>query len=157
NPSKLIVLDMKDDRLETAKKFGADIVINPSKEDAVKKVLELTDGYGCDVYIEATGHPGSVKQGMDMVRKLGTFVEFSVFGAETTLDWSVIGDVKELDLLGAHLSPYCFPPVIEWIANGKLPTEGVVTHVYKLDDWKEAFELALSGKDGANRVVITPN
>ncbi len=157
NPAKLIVLDMKDDRLETAKKFGADIVVNPSKEDAVKKVLDLTDGYGCDVYIEATGHPSSVKQGMDMIRKMGTFVEFSVFGAETTLDWSVIGDVKELDLMGAHLSPYCFPPVIEWIGNGKLPTEGVVTHVYRLDDWQEAFELALSGKDGANRVVITPS
>jgi threonine dehydrogenase-like Zn-dependent dehydrogenase len=94
---------------------------------------------------------------MSMIRKQGTFVEFSVFGAETTLDWSVIGDVKELDLMGAHLSPYCFPPVIEWIGSGKLPTEGVVTHVYKLDDWQEAFELALSGKDGANRVVITPS
>jgi threonine dehydrogenase-like Zn-dependent dehydrogenase len=94
---------------------------------------------------------------MDMIRRLGTFVEFSVFGAETSLDWSIISDVKELDVLGSHLSPYCFPPVIEWIANGKLPTEGVVTHVMKLENWKEAFELALSGANGANRVVITPN
>lgn len=155
NPNKLVVLDMKDERLELAKKFGADIVINPSKENAVQKVLDMTDGYGCDIYIEATGHPSSVKQGMDMVRKLGRFVEFSVFGAETTLDWSIIGDVKELDLLGAHLSPYCFPPVIEWIANGKLPTKGVVSHVFPLDKWKEAFDLASSGEH-ATRVVIVP-
>ncbi len=156
SPAKLVVLDMKDDRLATAKEFGADIVINPSKEDAVKAVLDMTDGYGCDIYIEATGHPSSVKQGMDMVRKLGRFVEFSVFGAETTMDWSIIGDVKELDLLGAHLSPYCFPPVIEWISNGKLPTKGVVTHVMKLDQWKEAFNLASSGANGANRIVLVP-
>lgn len=113
SPSRLIVLDMMDSRLELARQFGADVAINPGKEDVVAKVLEMTDGYGCDIYIEATGHPSAVKQGMDMIRKLGRFVEFSVFGAETTLDWSVIGDVKELDLLGAHLSPYCFSPVID--------------------------------------------
>ncbi len=156
SPMKLVVLDMKDSRLELAKEFGADVTINPSKEDAVAKVLEMTDDYGCDIYIEATGHPSAVKQGMDMVRKLGRFVEFSVFGKETTLDWSVIGDVKELDLLGAHLSPYCFPPVIEWIANGQLPTKGVVSHVFKLDDWQKGFDLAASGEN-ATRVVITPN
>ena len=156
NPAKLIVLDVKDERLKLAKDFGADIVINPTKENAVKMVQDLTGGYGCDLYIEATGHPSSVKQGMDMIRKLGRFVEFSVFGAETTLDWSIIGDVKELDLLGSHLSPYCFGPVIEWIASGKLPTKGVVTHVLKLDDWENGFKLATSG-EGATRVVLTPN
>lgn len=155
NPSKLVVLDVKDERLKMAKDFGADIVINPSKEDAVKQILDMTDGYGCDIYIEATGHPSSVQQGMNMVRRLGRFVEFSVFGAPVTLDWSIIGDVKELDLLGAHLSPYCFPPVIEWIGSGKLPTKGVVSHVYKLSDWEEAFELAASGQN-ATRVVIKP-
>ena len=46
-----------------AKKCGADIVLNPSKCDVLKEVKELTDGYGCDVYIEATGNPASVKQG----------------------------------------------------------------------------------------------
>ena len=92
NPAKLIVLDMMDARLEKAKEFGADLVWNPSKVDVVAKIMELTDGYGCDIYIEATGHPSSVTQGMNMIRKLGRFVEFSVFGAPTTLDWSVIGD-----------------------------------------------------------------
>ena len=109
NPAKLIVLDMIDARLEKAKEFGADIVLNPGKEDVVKKTMDLTEGYGCDIYLEATGHPSSVKQGLDMIRKLGRFVEFSVFGSETTVDWSIIGDGKELDVLGAHLSPYCFP------------------------------------------------
>ncbi|GAA3318651.1 hypothetical protein GCM10020331_022320 [Ectobacillus funiculus] len=54
-PGKLIVLDLFEDRLELAKQFGADMVINPAKEDAIAIVKELTDGYGCDIYIEATG------------------------------------------------------------------------------------------------------
>lgn len=154
NPYKLIVLDLVDNRLEKAKEFGADIVLNPAKEDVVSIVKELTDGYGCDIYIEATGHSSSVSQGLQMIRKLGTFVEFSVFGEETTVDWSIIGDGKELDLLGAHLSPYCYPFVIEHIENGKLKTEGVVTKTYGLDQWEEAFEKA-TGKDGDFKVAIT--
>jgi len=74
---------------------------------------------------------------LSAIRKLGRFVEFSVFGAPTTVDWSIIGDRKELDLLGAHLSPYCFQPVINWITEGKLATEGVVTHKFALDEWEK--------------------
>lgn len=154
NPAKLIVLDMVDNRLEKAKEFGADIVMNPGKEDVVQRILDMTDGYGCDIYIEATGHPSSVGQGMSMIRKLGTFVEFSVFGEPTTLDWSIIGDRKELDVLGAHLSPYCFPFVIENIHNGNLKTKGVVSRTFPIEQWEEAFDYA-SGKAGDFKVAIT--
>ena len=75
----------------------------------------MTDGYGCDIYIEATGHPKSVEQGLHAIRKLGRFIEFSVFGDQVTVDWSIISDRKELDLLGSHLGPYCYPLVIEGI------------------------------------------
>ena len=78
SPRLLIALDMNDDRLELAKATGADLGLNPNKVDVVDEVRKLTDGYGCDVYIEATGHPAAVEQGLHMIRKLGTFVEFSV-------------------------------------------------------------------------------
>lgn len=154
NPAQLIVLDMIDSRLEKAKEFGADIVMNPGKEDVVAKVLEMTGGYGCDIYIEATGAPASVRQGMQMIRKLGRFVEFSVFGQETSLDWSIIGDKKELDVLGAHISPYCYPYVIEHMYDGRMKADGVVTGLYSLDDWETAFEKA-SGKYGDLKVAFT--
>lgn len=154
NPKKLIVLDMMDVRLEKAKEFGADIVMNPSKTDVVKEILDMTDGYGCDIYIEATGHPSSVIQGLSMIRKLGRFVEFSVFGAPTTVDWSIIGDRKELDVLGSHLSPYCYPFVIENIENGNLKTEGILSRTFPIEQWEEAFEYA-SGKHGDFKVAIT--
>lgn len=154
NPKKLIVLDMNDDRLAKAKEFGADLVWNPSKIDVVEEIMKLTDGYGCDIYIEATGHPSSVIQGMAMIRKLGRFVEFSVFGAPTTLDWSIIGDRKELDVLGSHLSPYCFPFVIENIHNGNLKTDDVVGRSFPIEEWETAFEYA-TGKHGDFKVAIT--
>lgn len=154
NPRALIVLDMIDSRLEKAREFGADYVWNPSRDNVVDLINEMTDGYGCDVYIEATGHPSSVTQGLSMIRKLGRFVEFSVFGAPTTVDWSIIGDRKELDILGAHLSPYAYPFVIEHIADGTLKTNGVVTRTFPIEEWEKAFEYA-SGKHGDLKVALT--
>ncbi len=153
NPAKLIVLDMMDGRLAKAKEFGADMVINPGKEDAIQIVKDLTDGYGCDIYIECSGHPSSVTQGLEMIRKLGRFVEFSVFGQPTTADWSTIGDGKELDILGSHLSPYCYPFVIEHIHDGTLKTDGMVSRIFHLEDWQEAFEYA-TGKYGDFKVAF---
>ena len=152
--SKLIVLDLFDERLEMAKHFGADIVWNPKNVDVVAEIMKLTDGYGCDVYIEATGHPKSVEQGLAMIRKLGRFVEFSVFKDPVSVDWSIISDRKELDVLGSHLGPYCYPLVIEGIANGDFPTKGVVTHKLPLDQYLEGFKLVASGVNSLKVVLI---
>lgn len=155
-PSKLIVLDLSDDRLALAKTFGADLTLNPTRDDVPAIVKQLTDGYGCDIYIEATGAQKSVEQGLTLIRKLGTFVEFSVFKDPVTVDWSIISDRKELDVLGSHLGPYCYPLVIEGIHNGDLPTEGVVTHTLPLEQFAEGFELMKRGI-GSIKVVLNPN
>ncbi|MFK8259996.1 alcohol dehydrogenase catalytic domain-containing protein [Erwinia sp. AnSW2-5] len=155
-PAKLVVLDLSDKRLALAKEFGADIVINPASQDAVKRVKEMTDGYGCDIYIEATGAGKSVEQGLTMIRKLGTFVEFSVFKDPVSIDWSIISDRKELDVLGSHLGPYCYPLVIEGIRDGSFPTKGVVTHTLPLERFTEGFELMKRGVDSI-KVVLNPN
>lgn len=155
-PSKLIVLDLFDDRLELAKKFGADMVLNPAKDDIYAILNDLTDGYGVDVYIEATGAQKSVEQGLKLIRKLGRFVEFSVFKDPVTVDWSIISDRKELDVLGSHLGPYCYEPVMKGIANGDLPTEGVVTHMLPLEEFAKGFELVRNGRESL-KVVLNPN
>lgn len=49
------MLDLSDDRLALAKKFGADLVLNPSRDDVNTLIKEMTGGYGCDIYIDATG------------------------------------------------------------------------------------------------------
>ncbi|HTJ92138.1 MAG TPA: alcohol dehydrogenase catalytic domain-containing protein [Pararobbsia sp.] len=143
-PKKLIVVDLVDERLALAREYGADMTINPRKEDAVAAVRAITDQYGCDVYIETTGASAGVPQGLDMIRKLGRFVEFSVFGEETSVDWSIIGDRKELDVRGAHLGPYCYPIAIDLLARGLVTSKGIVTHGFTLDEWDEAIRVANS-------------
>lgn len=155
-PEKLVVLDLSEERLALAKHFGADIVMNPAKEDVVTKIKEMTEGYGCDIYIEATGAGKSVEQGLAMIRKLGRFVEFSVFKDPVAVDWSIISDRKELDVLGSHLGPYCYPMTIKGIQNGDFPTDGVVTHVFPLEKYKEAFDIMKKGV-GSLKVVLDPN
>ncbi|MCS7461401.1 alcohol dehydrogenase catalytic domain-containing protein [Paenibacillus doosanensis] len=150
----LIVLDLFEDRLKLAKQFGADIVLNPNEVDVVKEIKQMTEGYGCDIYIEATGHPKSVEQGLAMIRKLGRFVEFSVFKDPVTVDWSIISDRKELDVLGSHLGPYCYPLVIDGIKSGIFPTEGVVTHKLPLEQYMEGFELMKKGTQSLKIVLI---
>lgn len=153
NPKLLVVLDLQQNRLDKAKEFGADLVFNPGECDVDKEIKKLTEDYGCDVYIEATGNPASVIQGLTIIRKLGRFVEFSVFAKATTVDWSIIGDRKELDILGAHLSPYAYPFIIENMVKGNLKTTGVVSSTYKIEDWKEAFEYA-TGVHGDFKVAF---
>ncbi|HWL68458.1 MAG TPA: alcohol dehydrogenase catalytic domain-containing protein [Geminicoccus sp.] len=141
-PKKLIVIDMVEERRQLALKFGADVAIDPKNEDAAAIIRSHTGGYGCDVYIEATGSPSGVNQGLEVIRKLGRFVEFSVFGAPATVDWSIIGDRKELDIRGAHLGPYCYPIAIDLLSRGLVTSRGIVTHDYPLEEWDEAIKVA---------------
>jgi threonine dehydrogenase-like Zn-dependent dehydrogenase len=155
-PKKLIVLDMIDARLEKALAFGADEALNPGKMDVVSHIREQTGGYGADIYIEVSGHPSSVQQGLEILRKMGRFVEFSVFKDLVEVDWSIISDRKELDVLGGHLGPYCYRPTIEWIADGSLPAEDVVTHKLLLSDWKKGFETVADGRSSI-KVILVPD
>jgi threonine dehydrogenase-like Zn-dependent dehydrogenase len=154
-PKCLVVIDLNDSRLELSKKLGADITINPLKQDPVSIVNGLTDGYGCDVYIEATGNPKGVIQGLSMIRKKGRFVEFSVFGSDTTVDWSVVGEKKELDILGAHISPYTYPIAINLLERKLITAEGIVTQTFPLKDFQAAFKQA-EKLDESIKVLITP-
>lgn len=154
NPKLLIGVDLKPQRLALAKELGADLVINPMEEDAIERVKELTNGYGCDVYIHNSGSPAGVIQGLKMLRKLGTFVEFSVFSAPTTVDWSIIGDRKELNVYGAHISPNTYPTAIKFIAEGLVKVDKIVTHQLPLTDWERGFELAEEGSDSIKVALI---
>jgi threonine dehydrogenase-like Zn-dependent dehydrogenase len=155
SPRLLVAVDLNDARLEMAKRCGADIGINPTKVDAIDEVRKLTDGYGCDVYIEATGHPQAVIDGLQMIRKLGTFVEFSVMREPVTVDWTIIGDTKELDIHGAHLSPHTYPVAIRMLEQRLLPIEEIVTQRMPLADFQKGIDLVASGATSI-KVTLEP-
>ena len=146
NPGQIIVTDAKPERLERARALGATHTVNVKEKDVVAEVKKLTGGYGTDVFIEATGYAGAVPQGLDMLRKLGTFVAFGVFGEKATADWSIIGDRKELNIHGAHLGPYCYPKAIDYLYRGIVRHEEVVTTHLPLAEFQKGLDELLSGK-----------
>ena len=155
NPGLIVVQDGKPERLELAKKLGADVVININEQDPVQSVKDLTDGYGADVFIEATGYPQAVVNGLNMIRKLGTFVAFGVFGSPTTADWSIIGDRKELNIHGAHLGPYCYPLAIDYLYRGVVDADAIVTHRLPLSRFAEGMEMLLRGE--GVKIMLEPD
>jgi L-iditol 2-dehydrogenase len=144
-PGQLIALDTRDYRLDLARQFGADVAIDVTREDAVQEVRDLTEGYGCDVYVEASGNPAGVGQGLQMIRKLGTFVEFSVFNEPATVNWTVVGDTKELNIHGSHLGPYCYPKAVKALAAGTIDVTPLLADTYPITDFDRAMQAALSG------------
>jgi erythritol/L-threitol dehydrogenase len=153
-PGQLIALDTKPYRLELASRLGADVTIDVTQEDAVQKVRDLTEGYGCDVYIEASGNPAGVNQGLEMIRKLGTFVEFSVFNEPSTVNWTIIGDSKELNIHGTHLGPGGYEPSIRALADGSVTVAPLLAGSYPLTRFDEAMQAALSGD--VLKTIVTP-
>lgn len=97
----------------------------------LKEEICALSKHGCDVYMEVTGNPASVHQGLDSLAPLGRMICYSVFRDAFPADWSVIGkgmllfcsalywdglkigDVKELRIIGAHLGPHCWPKALD--------------------------------------------
>ena len=154
NVMRVIALDMAPEKLKLAEKCGADLTINIAEHDAEKIVKDLTEGYGADVYLEGTGHPSAVAQGLNLLRKCGRYVEYSVFGSDVTVDWSIISDDKELDVLGAHLGAYCWPAAIKMIESGVLPMDQICTHQLPLADFQKGLDLVGSGKESVKVSLI---
>ena len=157
SPKTLIALDLDDDKLALARRCGADLTMNPRSTDVVSEIQNLTGGYGADTYIECTGNPASVSQGLSVLRKLGTFVEYSVFKENVSVDWSIISDDKELDVRGAHLGPHCWPAAIKMLESGALPLDEICTHQYPLEDFQTALEKVADSAGSSVKVSILPN
>ena len=145
SPAHVIALDVAPAKLELAKLCGATGAVNITEQDPVQVVRDLTGGYGADVYLEGTGHPAAVPQGLNLLRKLGTYVEYGVFGSDVTVDWSIISDDKELDVRGAHLGPHCWPAAIRMLESGRLPMDRICTHQIPLDRFQDGLDLVADG------------
>ena len=153
-PGQVVALDLAPHKLDLARACGADVVVNVAEQDAGAIVRGLTEGYGADVYLEGTGHPSAVVQGLQLLRKLGTFVEYSVFKDDVTVDWSIISDDKELDVLGAHLGPHCWPTAIEMIQSGRLPMDRICTHQLPLEQFEDGLDLVADGSSSIKVSLI---
>jgi len=154
---RIIVTETNPLRLEQARKFGFDLLLNPEAEDLVQAVLDFTDGLGADVVIVAAPAKQPQEQALDVVRKKGTICLFASLPAGDSmlaLDSRKI-HYGELHLVGSSDStPAHVEKAVEMISTGRVPVEKIATHVLPLEAIFEAFELMESGR--ALRVVLVP-
>lgn len=150
--SQILASGRRPSRLEAAKAFGADIVIDAAKDDAVKAVIEATGKMGVNTVIECVGTQATFDQSVAMVRGGGKIMLVGVY--EEPLTWnpqSVIA--KNLSLIGCLGGN--FPASIELLKNGQVNAKPLITHRFPLDRAAEAFKAQLKDP-GAIKVMIKP-
>ena len=160
---KVIAIELIEERLELSKEFGADYVINASKETEetiIEKVMEITKGRGVDYGIEATGQPEVIRSGFKMLRIGGKYIIFGAIypGDNVTIDSHDL-TTKCLQLFGIHnYSPIHLEKTIKLMqkAREKYPFKKLVGPTFELS--KEGVESALKAQKSrdALRPVIIP-
>jgi len=145
---KTIMIDVVDERLEFAKKLGADEIINGRTESVIQRVRDLTRGYGTDVVIEAIGLPATWEQAMKLAKKGGTVLEFGGCppGTEIKVDAERL-HYGELTVLGTfHTTPLHFRKALNLIASRTIDVRPLITRKMRLEDIKEAFQILSTSK-----------
>jgi len=156
--SNVIVSEIIESRLQTAADFGADVAVNPAKDDLISKVLEVTEGRGADVAIVAVGSQSALEQAFGLVSRGGRVSFFAGLpkGKENvTLNANLI-HYKETLASGSFAStPYEFYKTLHLVAAGRLDVKALITHRFGLGNAVQAFETALSGT--GLKICITPD
>jgi L-iditol 2-dehydrogenase len=158
----IIALDVNEERLRAAKKFGATHTINltdKSKDERIKKVKELTFGnVGVDAVIECTGVPTSIPEGLEMLRKGGKYIEVGHFADAGTIPINPhLICSKDLDIHGSWVyPPNQFETAISLLhkKNKEIPLMDLFTHKFSIEQASDGLEVAASGK--ALKVIIKP-
>ena len=154
---KTIMIDLVDERLDFAKKVGADETINSGRENTMEKVREYTSGYGADVAIEAIGVPATWEQALKLARKGGTVLEFGGCppGTEIRLDAEQL-HYGEMKVLGTfHTTPLHFRKALSLIASRTIDVRPLITRKMKLAQLREAFNILSTSKNEI-KIAIVP-
>ena len=155
--TKIICVEPSEERLEQARNFGADVLIDPNKENAVNRVLDETDGLGANVVITANPVPATQAQALHMVRSRGYVNFFGGLAAgknQVTLDTNQI-HYKELNVVGTHGSlPRHHQEAVDLISSGAIDVGKFISHTFPLEDIRKAIEIS-ENKSGM-RVVVNP-
>jgi threonine dehydrogenase-like Zn-dependent dehydrogenase len=157
--STIIAVDRVPERLDMARRLGADHVVDFSQTDPVKEILRLTGGRGVDVAIEALGTQATFEACLRVLRPGGTLSSLGVYSSDLKipLDAYAAG-------LGDHTIVTTLCPggkermrrLMSVIETGRVDLGAMVTHRFKLDDIEDAYELFANQRDGVFKVAITP-
>ena len=155
SPTHIIAIDQADTRLEAAKAFGADIVVNNSREDALAVVLELTGGLGADVAIEAVGVPATFELATRLIRPGGHVANIGVHGESATLHLEELWS-RNVTITTGLVDTYSTPTLLELVRTQQLDATRLVTHHFELDEMMAAYDtFADAANTGALKVLAS--
>lgn len=140
--ARVILIEPLEYRRRIALQMHADIVIDPTAEDAPKKVRELTGGYGADLVVEASGSSSALTSTFDYVKNGGrcSFVGINI-GKEQGIE---LGKIQQRGITckGMVGSPYVWEKCITFLAQSGVDISPISTHQFKLDEVEKAYEFA---------------
>jgi alcohol dehydrogenase len=157
SPASIFMIDLDDKRLAVAKQFGATTLINSADGRAADLVLELTEGAGVDVAIEAVGTPATFDICQAMVAAGGRLANVGVHGKPVELHMEKLWD-RNISLTTRLVDTVTTPMLLKVVRSGKLQPGKLVTHRFAMNDIMKAYDtFGNAAKEGALKVVLTNN
>ena len=154
-PAKIIAIDLADSRLARALDFGADVVVNNGAEDAVARVMEITDGRGVDAAIEAVGVPETFELCTALIRAGGRVANVGVHGCSATLHLETLW-IRNVLITTGLVDTFTTPVLLQLIEGGRLDPTPFATHRFQLGDTMEAYDVfADAARTQALKVVLS--
>ena len=147
-------VDILEKKLDWAKKFGADYLVNSREtDDVAKKIRKLTGG-GSDFAFEAIGNPATIQQAFNCLRTGGRLVMVGYSPGDVLLSAARIM-YREMEIMGSlGCRPVDYPKIIELVKIGKLKVKELVTHKFKLEEINTAFEVMRKGESLRSVIVF---
>lgn len=156
--SKVMIMDILEERLELAKRFNPEVLINSAGPGYIPRVLKETDNLGADVVIVACPSEKAQIESLEMVRKGGRVIFFGGLPhgkSQVLLDTNLI-HYKNLRIHGSStFTPRHHKLAIEMIAEGKIKANKYITDVFSLQEYQKAIKVLELGK--ALKVVLMPD
>ena len=155
SPAHIVAIDLADARLDAAKMFGADVVVNSGRQDALEVVRSLTGGIGADVSIEAVGVPAAFELAVALSRPGGHIANIGVHGEPATLhleeQW-----IRNITITTGLVDTNSTPTLLRLVASGQIDAGRFITHRFGLAEFADAYDVfSRAAETGALKVVLS--
>jgi alcohol dehydrogenase len=156
----IVAVDAVPARLEMARRFGADVVINHREQDPVVAIKRLTDGRGVDVAIEALGRQETFENALRAIRPGGTLSSLGVYSGKLVAPYEALyaglGDQRIVTTLCPG-GKERMRRLMEMVAHRRVDLSPLVTHRFALDQIEDAFDLFSHQREGVMKVALRPH
>ena len=155
SPAQIIMVDIDDNRLAIAKKFGASKIVNSTDGKAVEAVMKLTDNRGVDTAIEAVGIPATFEMCQKIIAAGGHIANIGVHGKKVDLHLESLWD-RNISITTRLVDTSTIPMLFKTVAAERIDPKLLITHHFTLDAILEAYDtFGNAAKTKALKVIIT--